>query len=163
MALVHENLYRAGNFARVAMASHVHKLCTHLSHAYALHSQGVELTMRVNEMDLDLERAVSCGLIINELVANAVKHAFPRGQGGRIGIELDRADHRVVLTVRDDGVGLPADFDLDRVDSLGLQLVRDLTDQLHGTLATCGKRGGVAFTIEFTIDGDDHHRGEART
>ena len=149
MALVHENLYRAGNFARIPMASHVEKLCAHLTSAYGTRNQGVELAVRVEEMDLDLEQAVSCGLIINEVVSNALKHAFPDGRPGRVSIELDRVgDRRVVLTVRDDGVGLPPSFDVGQVDTLGLQLVRDLIDQLRGTVQV-SRDAGTVFTMAF--------------
>jgi predicted ATPase/two-component sensor histidine kinase/GAF domain-containing protein len=158
MALVHENLYRAGNYARIPMSSHVQKLCAHLTHAYGMRSQGVELAVRVKEMDLDLEQAVSCGLIINEVVSNALKHAFPDGRSGRVSIELNRQDNRrVVLTVRDDGVGLPPGFDVSQVDTLGLQLVRDLIDQLHGTVQVSSDSGTV-FTFAF----DENRQAEPR-
>ncbi len=149
MAMVHENLYRAGSFSRIPMAAHVQKLCGHLARAYGTQSKRVELALRVSDLHLDMDRAVSCGLIINELVSNALKHAFPDGRAGRVSIELyPLGEKRYALVVGDDGVGLPADLDFGRVDSLGLQLVQDLTSQLHGS-TTLSRDGGTTFTITF--------------
>jgi PAS domain S-box-containing protein len=154
MALVHENLYRAGNFARVPMRPHVQNLCAHLIRAYSPHGQHVELTTAVDEVELDLDRAVSAGLIINELVSNALKHAFPDGRRGHVRVELKLpGEGRCVLAVTDDGVGLPLALDEDRADTLGLQLVHDLTRQLHGLVAV-SRDGGTTFTISF--DADQH-------
>jgi len=155
MALVHENLYRAGNFARIGMAAHVKNLCGHLARAYDVRRLAVELRVEVDDVQLDMNRAVSCGLIINELVSNALKHAFPDGRTGCVRVGLDLVDEaRCRLTVADDGVGIGPDFSVDEADSLGLQLVHDLTHQLHGTLEW-NRAGGTAFRILF----DAHGRG----
>ncbi|MGF6773721.1 putative ATPase/two-component sensor histidine kinase [Paraburkholderia sp. GAS199] len=135
MALVHENLYRAGNFARILMATHVKNLCGHLARAYDMRQMGVDLQVEVDDVQLDMNRAVSCGLIINELVSNALKHAFPDGRGGCVRVELGMVDkEQCRLTVSDDGVGIAPGFSVEEADSLGLQLVHDLTHQLHGSL-----------------------------
>jgi two-component sensor histidine kinase len=156
MALVHENLYRAGNFARIAMATHIQNLCAHLTRAYGMNRRGVELAIRIGDVQLDMDRAVPCGLIVNELVSNALKHAFPDGRAGRVCIELQAfGGQQHVLVVGDNGVGLPADLDYQRANSLGLQLVDDLTQQLHGNLRV-NREGGTTFTITFDTD----HRGE---
>jgi two-component sensor histidine kinase len=152
MALVHENLYRAGNFARISMATHIQNLCAHLTRAYGMNSRCVELIIRIGDVQLDLDRAVPCGLIVNELVSNALKHAFPDGRAGRLRIELQPfGDKQLVLVVGDDGVGLPPDLDCHRADSLGLQLVDDLTQQLHGNIMV-NREGGTTFTITFDTD-----------
>ena len=149
LALVHENLYRAGNFSRISMASHIQSLCAHLSRAYDSVSQRADLALLVSDLHLDMSRAVTCGLIINELVSNALKHAFPDGRAGRVRVELrPLRGQQYVLVVGDDGVGLPPDMDVERIDSLGLQLVRDLTEQLHGAL-TVSRDPGTTFTITF--------------
>jgi predicted ATPase/two-component sensor histidine kinase/GAF domain-containing protein len=152
MALVHENLYRAGDFSRVPMATHVQRLCAYLSSAYATVDQRVELTVEVSDLHLDIDRAISCGLIVNELVSNALKHAFPDGRAGTVRVALEPVGGgRHVLTVHDDGVGLPAGTEVARADSLGLQLVRDLTEQLGGTLEV-GRGPGTHFSIVFEAD-----------
>jgi two-component sensor histidine kinase len=147
MALVHENLYRAGNFAEIEMQTHVLSLCTHLRRAYG--RARVEITAESDDITLDMDRAVSCGLIINELVSNAFKHAFPGKRGGYIKVRFSRSDNGTcILTVTDDGVGMPEQFDFIETRSLGLQLVRDLVEQLHGTFSV-DRTGGTTCTLIF--------------
>ncbi len=153
MALVHENLYQLGNFAGIPMATHVRGLCTQLFRSYGAHNQHVTLETRVADVVLDLDRAIPCSLIINELVTNALKHAFPGGRAGRVAVALGReGGKRHRLEVSDDGVGLPAGLDPGRAATLGLQLVADLTEQLRGSLHV-NPDGGTAFTITFDADG----------
>ena len=149
MALVHENLYRAGNLSRIPMDRHIRSLCTHLSGAYGSMAQNVLLSVNVADMHLEMDRAVPCGLIVNELVSNALKHAFPEGRTGSINVDL-RPDGkgRTLLAVSDDGIGLPAELDLARSDSLGLRLVGDLAEQLHGSV-TVASAGGTTISITF--------------
>lgn len=154
MALVHENLYRAGNFARVPMAAHIGNLCAQLARAYGTDERKVQLTSDVQDIQLGLSRAVSCGLIVNELVSNALKHAFPEERSGEIRITLHTtAAGRYVLSVADDGVGLPTDIDVSRADSLGLQLVDDLTQQIHGELLV-DRHGGTRFVVTFDAEAE---------
>jgi two-component sensor histidine kinase len=164
--MVHENLYRTGDFARVSMDSHVNTLCAQLLRAYRLNGQRVDLVADVDKVELDLDQAVAVGLIINELVSNALKHAFPDGRAGGVQVSLKRLAGRACsLVVRDDGAGLPLGHDISRVETLGLQLVQDLTQQLHGTMTvTCDV--GTAFNILFDIDGPEevtpHHMEKAQ-
>ncbi|HEY6877307.1 MAG TPA: histidine kinase dimerization/phosphoacceptor domain -containing protein, partial [Polyangiales bacterium] len=149
MALVHENLYRAGNFSKIPMASHLKTLCAQLMRAYGDPAQRVVLAVEVDELQLDMSRAVSCGLIVNELVSNALKHAFPHGRTGRVQIKVERqASGRHILRVSDDGVGLPPEFDFARGHTLGLQLVSDLTQQLRGSIEV-SRSQGTSFSICF--------------
>ncbi|MDB5656710.1 MAG: Two-component sensor histidine kinase, contains HisKA and HATPase domain [Tardiphaga sp.] len=147
MALVHENLYRAGNFSEIAMRAHVRSLCAHLGQAYG--SAGIAMVADSQDVALDLDRAVSCGLVINELVSNALKHAFPDGQSGRIDVSFGvDAEGQCILTVADNGVGLPDDVDIVAATSLGLLLVRDLAAQLHGEMSV-ERHGGTRFVLRF--------------
>jgi PAS domain S-box-containing protein len=151
MALVHENLYRAGNFARVAMRTHIQNLCNQLSYAYGMNGRQVQLAIEVDDLELEIDRAISAGLIINELVSNALKHAFPDGRAGRVRVELiSVGKDSCTLTVRDDGVGLPLAIDSQASDSMGLQLVHDLAHQLQGTV-TIMRDGGTSFRIAFDV------------
>src|SRR5262249_46536313 len=124
MALVHENLYRDGTLAKIPMAAHVQKLCTQLIRAYEIDGRRIELKTEVGDLALELDRAVCVGLIINELVSNALKHAYPGGRGGCVRVEMRRIDERrCALSVSDDGVGLPRGLAPDKPETLGLQLV----------------------------------------
>ena len=147
MALVHENLYRAGNFSFVVMKEHVQGLCAHLMRAYGGSRQGVNLDVDVaDDIRLDVDRAVSCGLIINELVSNALKHAFP-GRTGRIVVAMHlKSSHRCILIVSDDGIGLP--IGTTGQGTLGLQIVHDLAEQLGGSVNMLHD-GGTAVTLSF--------------
>jgi PAS domain S-box-containing protein len=154
MASVHENLYRAGDFAKVAMHDHIENLCAQLTRAYDMHTPPLALSIQVSDLRLGLDTAMSCGLIINELVSNAMKHAFPDGSTGGIYVALHAgAGEEFVLTVRDDGIGLPPGLEVGRIDTLGLQLVHDLTMQLRGSIAIRREGGGTSFAITF-IDGE---------
>ncbi|QBR02421.1 GAF domain-containing protein [Paraburkholderia pallida] len=151
MAMVHENLYRAGNFARIDMAPHIRNLCAHLSRAYELSRLDVSLDVHVDDVQLDMNRAVACGMIINELVSNALKHAFPQGRSGRLRVELVSNGERACrLSVSDDGIGLSPEYSIEQAESLGLQIVSDLSRQLHATIAL-GRDSGTSFDIHFKL------------
>lgn len=153
MALVHEKLYQSRDLARIDFSAYVRELVSHLFHVYR--TEELSLRIRVESVFLTIERAVPCGLIVSELVSNALKYAFPEKGKGEIAIELavDEAG-RCTLTVRDDGVGLPADFDLRHPTSLGLRIVNTLTEQLGGAL-TVRTDGGTAFNVAFPIEDED--------
>ncbi len=149
MALVHENLYRLGNFARVSMKPHLESVCAQLFHAYSGNDGRVTLSLNIDDVKLDLDRAVSCGLIVNELVSNALKHGFPDARAGNLSVSLTRlSDHQCILRVTDDGVGIAAPVPLQDAATLGLQLISDLAYQLHGHVDAQWVGGGdVAITF----------------
>jgi predicted ATPase/two-component sensor histidine kinase len=149
MALVHENLYRLGNFAYVEMKAHLEGVCAHLFRAYAPQGGGVSLATDIDDIQLDLDQAMACSLIANELVSNALKHAFPDGRRGTVTISLQELDdRRCLLRVQDDGVGLDSPIDPESTETLGLQIVADLTSQIHGELVTRWI-GGADIAISF--------------
>jgi PAS domain S-box-containing protein len=153
MALVHEQLYRSRDFASVRLARHVEALCAHLYRSYSVDPERIALDLRIADVALDLDRSIGCGLIIHELVSNAIKHAFPDGRAGRVTVQLEALPEGwYALSVADNGVGLPPGFDPARSDTLGLQLVADLAEQLGATL-TLGGDGGATFTILFRTAG----------
>jgi predicted ATPase/two-component sensor histidine kinase len=149
MALVHENLYRLGNYARVPMKPHLESVCAQLFRAYAPTTGQISLQLDIDEIQLDLDRAVACGLVVNELVSNALKHAFPDGRRGTLWISLQALEaNECLLRVRDDGIGMSKSIDPKATDTLGLQLVNDLADQLHGRIAM-RDLDGVDIAITF--------------
>lgn len=152
MAFLHESLYRSGNLARIDFRQHVETLCEYLFRAYVIDHSRVRLTMNVQPFRLDLDRANPLGLIVNELVSNALKYAFPEGRSGCIRVGLSCGHNgSCKLTVSDDGVGLPSGLEVGRPGSLGLQLVHTLARQLRGCVEV--ERGdGTTFHITFPRD-----------
>jgi len=149
MALTHEKLYQSRDLSRIDFADYLKSLTGHLSALYA--EEGAELTIVINAEDvyLDITQANPCGLIVNELVTNAIRHAFQPGQRGEIRVAAERGpDAWLRIAVRDDGRGLPADIDIRKTHTLGMQIVGGLVDQLDGTLEVQSEAGrGTEFVI----------------
>lgn len=155
MALAHENLYRAGNFARVAMADHLRNLCAQLARAYRPPRQDVTVRVDADEVELEIGRAISCGLIVNELVSNALKHGFVDGRDGTVTVRLHVAQpQQCVLQVADDGIGMGPSRRSHAAAGLGLELVDDLVAQLGGTCSVAHEHG-LAVTIAFATPGQE--------
>jgi PAS domain S-box-containing protein len=149
MALLHETLYSTENLARIDFTRYVESLCAHLFRSYGVDPQRICLQIAITGVTLDLDQAIPCGLIINELVSNAIKYAFPDDRTGTIGVALQaHTAQQYQLCVRDNGIGLPVALDLTRTKSLGLRLVHDLALQLNGEL-TVTRTAGATFTILF--------------
>ncbi len=149
MALLHETLYRSPSLSRVSLASYLEAIGAQLARSY-LTEAAPRLTVQVDDVALPIDQAMPCGLLVSELVTNAFKHAFGAGAGGSIVVAATRDREAVVLSVSDDGVGLPAEVDLTTTPSLGLRLVRRLTDQLNGEL-TIERARGTAITVRFEV------------
>jgi two-component system, sensor histidine kinase PdtaS len=149
MALIHEKLYQSDDLARVDFSEYMRNLAAYLFRSYEVHAGAVRLNVEAEDVLLGVDTAIPCGLIINELVSNSLKHAFPGGGGGSINIRLRPAGaERLTLTVADDGVGLPEGFDVRATPSLGLQLVNTLARQLGGDVLV-GDCAGAEFSITF--------------
>jgi len=149
MALVHEKLYQSGDLSKIDLAGYIQSLSVHLFHVYLVDPNQVRLETEFEEVPLDINSAVPCGLILNELISNALKHAFPAGRKGVLTIRLRRRkDGAVELRIADNGVGFPEGLDFRRTESLGLQIVSLLVGQLEGTIKLAGKNG-TAFTVAF--------------
>lgn len=149
MALLHETLYRGGNFAQIDLARYLTQLTNQVFRSTAHAGLRVRLEPEMAPALVNLEQAVPCGLLLNELLSNALKHGFPDLRDGTIRVSLTTTATDVVLEVADTGVGLPDDWEARRQNSLGLQLVSDLTRQLRGTL-TVMRAPGARFTLRFT-------------
>lgn len=152
MALVHEELYRSENFAEVDFKEYIHHLSLNLFRAYNTDPGKICLEIKVEKVSLAVDMAVPCGLIINELITNSLKHAFPSSyQGkGKVLIQLKMlSEEEVELSVEDNGVGVPQDFNVMTTDSLGMYLVRLLSEeQLQGKLSV-EQNKGLRFSIRF--------------
>ncbi len=149
MSLVHEKLYQSRDLSKIDLAGYIQSLAVHLFHVYVVNPDQVRLETDFGDVSLDINSAVPCGLILNELISNALKHAFPEGRQGLIRIELSRGpDDQIVLRVADDGIGFPKDSDFRLAVSFGLQIVNLLVGQLDATL-TLDRDQGTVITVTF--------------
>ncbi|MCK5573122.1 MAG: ATP-binding protein, partial [Bacteroidetes bacterium] len=151
MAMIHEQLYSSGDLARIKFDRYVRDLTSYIFRTYSTRAGKISLTMDVQPVALGIDRAIPCGIIINELVTNALKHAFPHESGGTIHIRFVKGgDQEVLLTVEDDGVGIPEGLDPEKSTSLGLELVQTLVEQLKGKVSI-ESSGGARFSIRFPL------------
>jgi two-component sensor histidine kinase/FixJ family two-component response regulator len=149
IALIHDTLYQGDNLAHVEVGPYIQMLARQLFDVTAVDDRRVSLAVEADEIFLGLTTAIPCGLIVNELVTNSLKHAFPEPQSGCIRIVIRASgEGRMTLQVSDTGVGLPEGLDFRAGNSLGLQLVSLLTEQLGGTIAL-EPGEGTTFTITF--------------
>jgi len=154
MALIHEKLYQTSNLAQLNFADYAASLLSSLWRSHGTLAEKVRLNLALAPVVLPNDAAVPCGLILNELAVNALKHAFPGGCGGEVtvGMEHDPAADTVCLRVHDNGVGLPADMDWRQCPSLGMRLARILAGPLSGAVKT-GTGLGADFQITFPRKG----------
>ncbi|MGC9516782.1 MAG: PAS domain S-box protein [Methanomicrobiales archaeon] len=148
MALIHERLYRSTDLKRIDFGEYIRSLTTELYHTYVPDPSLIKLNVNVEDLMLDINTAIPLGLIVNELVSNSMKHAFPKGKAGEITIELYSKHSEYTLSVSDNGIGFPEDLDYKNTSSLGLQLVNSLTDQIGGTIEL-DRVQGTNFKIKF--------------
>jgi two-component sensor histidine kinase len=154
MALIHEKLYQSSDLARIDFAGYVRELSDYLFRMYGAKSHNIKLEVNVDDVPLDIDTAIPCGLIINELISNSLKYGFPaetekRKPEGEIRVGLCAGnDDKLILTVSDNGTGFPENLDFQNTDSLGLQLVNTLTGQLEGDIQL-DRKAGTTFNITF--------------
>jgi PAS domain S-box-containing protein len=147
MALIHEKLYQSQDFARIDFSDYIDKMVTHLFAMYNVEAGRVRSRVEAKNIQLDINRAIPCGLIINELVTNALKHAFPEGKEGELLIRMGQKEGDTFeLSVKDTGVGLPLNLDPSKTKTLGMQIVRDLVKQLGGSIQI-QRSAGTEFVI----------------
>ena len=151
MALIHGVLDQATDFARVDFARYLQQLTTHLYHSYGVSTHAVAMHTQAQHVWLQTDVAVACGLIVHELVSNALKYGFPEGRSGAIQVSMEHQNCQYRLTVADTGVGLPPELNLHTTTSLGFKLVLALVQQLGGQL-TWERQGGTRIRITFADD-----------
>jgi two-component sensor histidine kinase len=154
MALIHSHLYQSNNLASVEMADYLKTLCEQLLKSLTASHSPIQLHLDLDRAQLEIDQAIPCGLLANELITNALKHAFPNDRGGHLHISLrhNPLDAKIHFSVADDGIGLPPDFSLDSLSSLGLQVSVNLARQLGGELCllpTTQTVFEVAFPLHF--------------
>lgn len=153
MALLHESLYREGTFASVDLGAYLKQLVFQAFRAMGTPANAVALRLDLASVQVGMDQATPCGLLVNELISNCLKHGFPDGRHGQLQVQLQsvEAGAALLLTVADNGVGLADDFDILQGKSLGLQLVADLVRQIGGTLHI-GSGPGAVFDVHFPVD-----------
>jgi len=149
MALIHERLYQSSDLSRIEFSQYLRNLTTHLFHSYQVDASRVQLKLEAEEVQLNINTAIPCGLIVNELVSNALKHGFPEGRKGELEIGLSAVpEDGYVLKIKDDGVGFPEGLDFRKTETLGMQIINTLVEQIGGRLELSREKG-TAFRLEF--------------
>jgi PAS domain S-box-containing protein len=149
MALIHERLYQSKNFSSIDLGEYISDLSHFLFNSYMVETERVSLNLNAGNIYLDINRAVPCGLIINELISNSLKHGFPHGRSGEISVRVSSNGRCITLQVADTGVGMPAGLDFSNTETLGLQLVNLLARQLRGSVSFDGGGKGTVAVISF--------------
>ncbi len=150
MALIHTMLYQSNDLSRISFREYIPTLCNNLMFLYKAPQRGINIDYKIQDIFITVETAIPCGLIINELVSNALKHAFPGKKNGTITVVMKwLKGEKIRLRVSDDGVGMPKNFDFKKLDSLGLEITRLLTYQIGGKIKHFDKNGtGFALTFK---------------
>jgi two-component sensor histidine kinase len=159
MGLIHQKLYQSADITRIPFTDYIGQLIEFLKESYGIDETKIQISVSVNPKDLflDLDTGIPCGLIINELVMNALKYAFRNRPGGTIMIQMTRDEPgENVLSVSDDGLGLSKDLDLSSMKSLGMTIVASLVRQLGGTLEIV-RQPGTTITIRFPTQSPHIH------
>lgn len=151
MSLIHETLYRPGNLSEILLRNYIRELALNLFDSFGVDPDRVQLQTDVEDIAIDIDTATPCGLIINELITNALKYAFPEDRSGEVKICLhkDPTTKELTLIIKDTGIGLPPDFDIKKAKSLGLNLAVNLAEhQLKGK-CVINRENGAEFVITF--------------
>jgi two-component sensor histidine kinase len=147
MAIIHEYLYRSDNQSKIDLSVYIESLADNLLSVYADNKRELLINYSLDNLMVDFDIAIPIGLIVNEVVTNSIKHAFLEKEKGRIDISLEKKDHAINLILKDDGIGIPVNFDIENNKTLGLQLVKLLVNQLNGKYKIY-REDGTAVQIE---------------
>ena len=153
MSMIHENLHQADNFSGVDINKYLKDLVIYLFRTYNINTSHVKLNINVGLPSLPIDISVTCGLIINELISNALKYAFPGDRSGNVTLSLVKFPKQNKLVVSDNGIGLPEKMNMEFKDTFGLLLIQTLVDQLNGTLEVV-RKNGAKFIIRFPHNSD---------
>jgi len=136
MALIHQALYNSENFNKICLSDYIKNLVSNLFKVYSANSKQIKLQLNIENIDFSLDDAIPCGLIINELVSNSLKHAFSKNYDGKIIVTLKKTkNNKKLLDVYDNGIGFPKDLDYINSDTLGLKLISTITKQMDGKIS----------------------------
>lgn len=147
MAMLHENLYRSDNLTGINFENYIKHLISNLFHTYNVNMETIKFNIMARDVFLNIDTAIPCGLIINELVTNSIKHAFPEGTSGDIMVKMDQDEDKYHLEISDNGIGLPPEFDINKSSTLGILLVNSLVGQLDGNMEVIRNQGTIYHII----------------
>lgn len=150
MAFIHESLYQSKNLEFVNFSEYVSVLCKNLINSYTIHTRKIKLVLTLSDLMLSIDSSIPCGLIINEIISNSLKYAFLDDRDGIIFVTLETKDKKISLTVGDNGIGIPDNVNIKDTQTLGLQLVNTLVEQINGTIVM-SRKNGTKFLIEFNM------------
>jgi two-component sensor histidine kinase len=150
MALIHEKLYKTGNLASLSVRNYIEELSFNILESYENHKVKIKLKFDLEEKEYGIDTLIPLGLIINEVLSNSIKHAFFEREEGNIFISIHSEGNRSVMKISDDGIGAELTFDELKEDSLGLELIDSLCDQLDGKLEL-NTENGFSYTFDFKI------------
>jgi PAS domain S-box-containing protein len=155
MSLIHERLYKSQDLTRINLAEYIRSLANDLFHVYETDAEKVSLVVEAEDIILNVEKVIPCGLIVNELITNALKYGFPTEWNGKARIEVTLRpidDNEIELAVKDNGIGLPVDFDIQKTKSLGLKLITLLAEDQLGGKSRVDRNEGMGFIVRFHLD-----------
>lgn len=148
MSFIHESLYKSKDFNEVNFAEYITNLSNNVFHTFITITKNVNLQLELDNITLNLDQAIPCGLIINELITNAMKYAFVTQKEGILKVKLSEKEGKIKISIEDNGIGMPKNFNVEEAESLGLQLVYTLIDQLDGTISLKEEKG-TKYLITF--------------
>jgi len=149
IATLHEQLYRSKDLSRINFTTYIRNMTNNLLHSYGVLDKALRIKINSDNIYLDVNKAIPCGLIVNELVSNAIKHGFPLHKSGEIAIDFSRMSDKYILVVSNNGIKFPPELDIENCTTLGLELVSSLSKQLKGSLSL--QRGNITkFQLEFS-------------
>jgi len=148
MAMVHEKLYQSDSLSKINFRDYIKNLVSQIFYSYGIKNDIIVLEMDIDNFNIGIDTAIPLGLIVNELITNSVKYAFPGGREGKVKIIFKSKNHSHLLIISDDGIGIPDDIKPEKTESLGLQLVHNLTNQIDGKIEVDTNKG-TEFRIKF--------------
>ncbi len=148
MAIIHEKLYKSDDLKQINFGDYIRNLANDLFESFLTKSNHIQLIMELEDIKMDIEIAIPLGILLNELLTNSIKYAFPEKKCGNIFIKFAKANNHYVLVVADDGIGLPKDLDVEKCDTLGFQLVKNLVGQIEGEMMI-NRDEGTEITVCF--------------
>lgn len=148
MALIHEKLYQTNNMSHISFSGYLNELVQNIYRSYSIIDKSIDFELSLEEVDVNIDSSITLGLIVNEIVSNSLKHAFSGRARGTISIDLTTQDNILNLKVKDDGVGIPSDFDYKNTSTLGFNIILNLIDQINGKLII-NTTNGTEMLIQF--------------